>query len=83
MKSTLYLYSKYAFFAAKATRAILLACAILLALVEHIKRQNRGLLMIFLKIISPQPHLKKDIEVGALETSHYPILKLAKICWRG
>jgi hypothetical protein len=39
-------------------RAILCACAILCALVDHLSYQIRGILMIFLKICSLKPHLE-------------------------
>ncbi len=45
-KSTFYLYSKWAFLAAKSKRAIL--CA----MVDHFSEQNRGFLMILINIFS-------------------------------
>jgi hypothetical protein len=75
----LYLYFKFAFFAAKPKRAILFARTILLALVLHMTQQKDSLLMIFLKIFSPEPHLKIARLVGVQELFQNPFLKLAKI----
>jgi hypothetical protein len=45
-----YLYSEWAFLAAKSKRAILCACAILCAIGDHISEQYRGFLMILINI---------------------------------
>jgi hypothetical protein len=54
-------HSKCAFFAAKSKRAILCACAILCAMVDHLSEQNLGFLMIFFNIFSSEPHLEMEV----------------------
>ncbi len=70
------------FLAVKWKLAILCACAILCALQDHLSEQNRGFLLILLKIISPEPHLYMGMQVEVLETFANLVFKLAKICRR-
>ncbi len=52
-KPMFYLYSKWAFLAAKSKRAILCACTILCAMVDHLSEQNQAFWW-FLSIFFPQ-----------------------------